>query len=262
VHFKIFALFLLGGWFSLAQEDKPAGKNPFSGDAPAIELGRVQFRMSCAGCHGLRATGGRSGPDLTRGAFAAGNTDADLYRVISDGVAGTEMPAFDARLQDNERWRLVSYLRSLPAQDAAPVSGDPAAGEKLFWEKGNCGQCHRIGARGSALGPNLSRAGRQRSHTYLRESLVSPDSEVTSGYATITVITRDGKKITGVERGFDNFSAQLMDISGRFYSFQKDNVMSIQREYRSLMPSNYGRLFSARELDDLLAYLASLGGES
>jgi putative heme-binding domain-containing protein len=111
------------------------------------------------------------------------------------------------------------------------------------------------------LGPNLSREGRQRSLAYLRDSVVSPDADVTSGYATITVTTRDGKKITGVERGFDNFSAQLMDISGRYYSFQKDTVMSMQREYRSLMPSNYNKLFSARELDDLLAYLAGLGGE-
>ena len=78
----------------------------------------------------------------------------------------------------------------------------------------------------------------ERSLAYLRESVASPDADVTPGYATITVVTRDGKKIIGVERGFDNFSAQLMDVSGRYYSFQKDNVMSIQREYRSLRPSN------------------------
>jgi putative heme-binding domain-containing protein len=260
MHSKILALFVLSGWFGLVQEDKPAMKNPFAEDAKALESGRLQFRMACAGCHGLRATGGRSGPDLTRGTFAAGNTEADLYRVISDGVPGTEMPAFTGRLQDDERWRLVSYLHSLSPRDTASIPGDPAAGERLFWEKGNCGQCHRIGTRGSTLGPNLTRTGRQRSLAYLRESVLSPDAEVTSGYATVTVVTRDGKKLVGVERGFDNFSAQLMDLSNRYYSFQKDNVASIQREYRSLMPSNYGRLFSATELDDLLAFLAGLGG--
>jgi hypothetical protein len=51
-----------------------------------------------------------------------------------------------------------------------------------------------------------------------------------------------------------------MDTSGGYYSFQKENVISVQREYRSLMPSNYSRLFSARELDDLIAFLAGLGG--
>ena len=98
MHFEIFALFVLSGWFGLVQEDKPAVKNPFAGDATAVESGRLHFRMACAGCHGLRATGGRSGPDLTRGTFAAGKTEADLYRVISDGVPGIEMSAFIGRL--------------------------------------------------------------------------------------------------------------------------------------------------------------------
>ena len=53
-----------------------------------------------------------------------------------------------------------------------------------------------------------------------------------------------------------------MDLSGRYYSFQKDDVASLRREYRSLMPQEYGRLFTGRELDDLVAFLASLrGGE-
>ena len=238
----------------------PLARNPFAGDAQAIELGRVQFRMSCASCHGLHATGGRNGPDLTRGTFAAGDTDADLFRVVSNGVPGSEMPAFEARLEDEQRWRLVSYVRSLTPHDTAPIPGDAAAGEKLFWEKGNCGQCHRVGPRGSGLGPNLTRAGRQRSVAYLRSSVVSPDSDITPGYDTLTVVTRDGKKITGLDKGLDNFSARLMDLSGHYYSFQKDEVTSIQREDRSLMPGAYSKMFDAKELDDLVAYLVSLGG--
>jgi putative heme-binding domain-containing protein len=245
-----------------AQEDKVPQANPLAGDAQAIELGRVAFRMNCSGCHGLRATGGRSGPDLTRGTFAAGNTDADLYRVLSNGVPGTEMPSFATWLEANERWRVISYVRSLTPHDTVPIPGDAAAGEQLFWGKGGCGRCHRVGARGTSIGPNLTRAGRQRSLAYLRESVVSPDADISPGHATIAVVTRDGKTITGVEKGFDNFSTQLMDLSGRFYSFQKDEVTSVERQYRSLMPPNYGRLFSDHELEDLLAFLAGLrGGE-
>lgn len=251
-------LALAASW--LVQEDKLPQKNPLAGDAHAIELGRVMFRMSCAGCHGLHATGGRSGPDLTRGTLAAGDSDADVYRVISDGVPGTEMPAFGSRLEVDERWRLVSYVRSLTAHENIPIPGSSAAGEQLFWGKGDCGRCHRVGTRGSSVGPNLTRAGRQHSLAYLRESVVSPNADITPGNATITVVTRDGKTITGVEKGFDNFSAQFMDLSGRYYSFQKDDVTSVQREYRSLMPLNYGRLFSDHELEDLLAFLAGLRG--
>ena len=259
---KLLTVFALAGWCLAVQEDRLSRTNPLAGDARATELGRVMFRMSCAGCHGLRAAGGRSGPDLTRGTFAAGDTDADLYRVIADGVPGSEMPAFGSRLEEDERWRLVSYLRSLTPHEMVPIPGDPAAGEQLFWGKGGCGRCHRAGARGSSIGPDLTRAGRQRSLAYLRESVIAPDADITPDHATITVVTRSGRTITGVEKGFDNFSALLIDLSGRYYSFQKDDVASLQREYRSLMPSNYGLLFSGRELDDLVAFLATLrGGE-
>ena len=260
---KLLAVFALAAAFLAQQDDradKVARRNPFAGDARAIESGRVMFRMHCAECHGLRATGGRSGPDLTRGTFANGDTDADVYNVILKGVPGAEMPSFSDRLDDDDRWRLVAYVRSLTPSNKGPVPGDRAAGEDLFWGKGNCGQCHRVGARGNSVGPNLTRSGRQRSLAYLRESVVSPDADVTPGYATVTVVTRDGRKIVGVEKGFDNFWAALMDTSGRYYSFQRDEVTSITREYRTLMPSNYGRLFNDRELENLVAFLAGLDG--
>src|SRR5436190_1934409 len=98
-----------------------------------------------------------------------------------------------------------------------------------------CAPCHGIQARGGR-GPDLTREGRQRTLEYLRESIVSPNEDLTPGYETVKVVTRDGKTIVGVQKGFDNFSAQLMDTSENFYSFEKDKVASMQREFRSLMP--------------------------
>ena len=91
--------------------------------------------------------------------------------------------------------------------------------------------------------------------------MVSPNADLTPGYNTITVITRDGKKIVGVQRGFDNFSAQLMDSGENYYSFLKSDVNSVTREFRSLMPDGYGKSFAKAELDDLVAYLSRLGAK-
>ena len=239
--------------------------NPFAGDAKAADVGKGMFRIYCSACHGIRAQGGRA-PDLTRGAYNSGDQDADLFRTISQGVAGTEMEGYGASLEPDAIWRLVSFIRSVSGslnnkRTVAAATGDVARGKDLFWTKGNCGSCHTVGATGGKFGPNLSRVGRQRSYDFLRASVVDPDRDLTDGYRTLTVVMRDGRKITGVERGLDNFTAQLVDASGRFYSFDKSEVASVQRETRSLMPENYGRLFSAAELDDLLAYLATLRGE-
>jgi len=241
----------------MAQTEK---RNPFQNDAQAAEAGRGIFRIYCSPCHGIHAEGGR-GPDLTRGVYSAGDQDIDLLNVISRGVPGTEMPSFSTGLGDENIWRVITYLRSATRRDAEKPTGDADAGEKLFWGKGACGGCHRVGARGGRMGPDLTRVGRTRSLKYLRESVVSPNADLTPGYNTVTVVTRDGKKIVGVQRGFDNFSAQLMDARENYYSFLKSDVNSISREFRSLMPDTYSKLFSAAELNDMVAYLSGLGAK-
>jgi putative heme-binding domain-containing protein len=234
-------------------------QNPLTGDKQAAEHGRVAFRIYCAPCHGIKAQGGR-GPDLTRGVYSSGETDSDLFRTIKNGVSGTEMPSFSEDFSDDTIWRLVSYIRSTSTHDTGPPSGDPSAGNEIFWGKGGCGNCHKVATKGGVLGPDLTRAGRQRSYAYLQESVLQPDADITPGYETITAVTKDGKKLTGVNRGFDNFSAQFMDAGGHFYSFEKAEVNSLTREERSLMPKNYSSRLSAGELKDLLAYLTTLKG--
>src|SRR5713226_6004633 len=249
--------FVLFAGLALAQ---PEPQNPFKNDSQAVEAGRGAFRIYCSPCHGIRAEGGR-GPDLTRGVYSAGETDAALFNVISNGVPGTEMPSFSLGLGDENTWRVVSYLRSVTRRAGEKVTGDPVSGEKLFWGKGGCGGCHRVGTRGGRMGPDLTRIGRTRSLKYLRDSVISPDADLTPGYNTITVVTRAGKTIVGVQRGFDNFSAQLMDAQENYYSFLKSEVSSVKREFRSLMPDGYGNLFAKAELDDLVAYLAGLSAK-
>lgn len=233
--------------------------NPLASDPQAAETGRWTFRILCAPCHGIHADGGR-GPDLTLGTYSVGDQDKDLYSAIARGVPGSEMPAYGERLDSEGVWRLVSYIRSVARRDSTAISGDAARGETIFWGKGGCAACHRVGSRGSGIGPNLSRAGRQRSVAYLRASILTPDSDLTPGYGTIRVVLPDGKNVVGVERSFDDFSAQLIDLSGKYYSFVREGVSSMTRENRSLMPS-YEKTLKPDEVNDLLVYLRSLRGD-
>lgn len=236
-----------------------SGQNPFGRDPKVAESGRVMFRIYCSPCHGIRAGGGR-GPDLTQGVFSSGDRDQDLHRTISEGVPGSEMPGFEANLGSENIWRLVTYIRSVARRQPAPAKGDAAAGSSLFWSKAGCGQCHRVNGRGGRLGPDLTRVGRERSIGYLRASILTPNEDITTGYGTITVVTRDGRTIVGAQRGWDNFTVQLMDASEHIYSFDRAQVKSALREMRSLMPGAYGKRLSPAEIDNLVAYLDSLRG--
>jgi putative heme-binding domain-containing protein len=171
------------------------------------------------------------------------------------------MESYAGTLSDDNIWRVVAYIRSMSSGRAPQAAaGDPRRGKELFWGKGGCGSCHAVNGKGGRSGPDLSRAGRQRSAEFLRTSIVDPNLDITPGYQTITVVTRDGSTVTGIERGFDNFTAQIMDSSGRFYSFDKTELTSIRRDSRSPMPESYGRTLTSSEIDDLVSYLLTLRG--
>jgi len=222
--------------------------------------GKATFRSNCAFCHGLTGGGGR-GPALNAGRFLHGSAADDIKNVIKSGVPGTTMPAFE--FEKDELGRLVAYLRTLSATSgkavsAGPVAGDAAKGRQVY-ERSGCTGCHRVGSEGSVFGPELTRIGAGRSAEYLRESIVNPSADVPEEYAGVTVITRDGKRITGVRVNEDTFNVQLRDASQNFRMFQKDEVQQVTRETKSLMPV-YSSL-SKDDLQNLLAYLDSLRGD-
>jgi len=236
-------------------EPHAAPKNPFANDLKAIAEGEEMYRSQCLPCHGTG--GGRAtAPDLSRGTYGVGDRDEDLYRIIFNG--GRVMPAFGGTLREDGVWKLVSYVRTISKPVVEKPTGNAAAGEKVFWEKGKCGQCHRVGFKGAAVGPELTKVGASRSLQYLQTALTDPDKDLGRGFATITVVTKDGKKLQGVQRGYDFFSAQFYDAEGNFHSYFKSDVKELTRAEKSLMP-NYSKTLSPAEINDVVTFLYGLG---
>ena len=78
------------------------------------------------------------------------------------------------------------------------LDGDPRRGERLFWSQPNqCGSCHRIGDRGTPVGPELSTIGKLRSREDLLDSLLEPSRRIEPKYATYVAATADGRSLTG-----------------------------------------------------------------
>jgi putative heme-binding domain-containing protein len=225
-------------------------QNPLASDPAAADVGKGMFRIYCSSCHGIKGEGAR-GPDLRR---TQQRDDQQLFQTIMKGSTGTEMPSFEGQIDEPGIWRFVSYIRSISKPDDAPLTGDPANGEKLFWGKGGCSACHRVNGRGGRFGPDLTKVGHTRTRVYLRESIVAPDEEIADGYGTVSVVTREGKKITGIERGFDNFTVQLMDSSETFHSYDRSELQSAMRENHALMPKSS---LSDSEITDVVAWFVS-----
>jgi putative heme-binding domain-containing protein len=258
--------------FPVAQSSGQEKGNPLAGNPAVIKEGASLFRTDCSPCHGLNARGGGRGPDLTSGLWIHGASDAAIFQTISQGVPGTEMPA--NTFEDSETWTLVAYLRSVSSGTRAPVVGDRAKGEEIFFAKGQCAQCHMVKGRGGRLGPGLTRVGAARSVSYLTESIREPDKELSLGmtdpnnhyvipmeYETVTVTTDDGRRIVGVAKNEDAFSIQLLGPDDELHLLLKKNLRDVVHERRSLMPAYTEQMLSPGELQDLLSYLTNLRGE-
>ncbi len=124
--------FLLSAWRSgpIPVSDGELPAPPGLDDPGAITRATDTWAMQCASCHGVDG-GGIGDDEDEQGAHAhpseAGDllgpqsqarTPGELYWIISNGLGGTSMPAFDLALTDEERADLVAYLIDL--QDQVP----------------------------------------------------------------------------------------------------------------------------------------------
>jgi putative heme-binding domain-containing protein len=236
--------------------------NPLAGKPDAIDGGKNIYRGRCAVCHGIDAKGYR-GSDLTSGDWVHGGSDAQLFTTILRGISGTEMPG-NGNMSDDEVWMVIAYLRTLSAPGGgAPERGDAARGEQIFWskDKGSCGQCHMVAARGGRFGPNLTRIGASRSASVLAREIRAPHEVIPVGFETIAVVTRGGRTIRGVRKNEDTFSVQIMTATEDLLSFFKRDLTEVKPEPgRSLMPAYGPDRISDDELTDLVRYLRTLRG--
>lgn len=253
------------------------GQNPFAGDPKAAKAGEYEFRINCALCHGLGAHGGGRGPDLTRPQKKHTHSDADMFQVISNGIPGTVMPANGTNGQgvgmtDEEIWQIIAYIRSQEVKAPAKTLGDAAHGKELFYAEANCSLCHMVDGKGGRLGPDLSVVGASRTREALVESVRNPSRRLAWGltestkefpqeYETVSAVTQDGDQIKGVTLNEDSFTVQVMDSGEKIHLLEKDTLRSFQKTRESIMPKYEVETLSDKELEDILAFLASVGAK-
>ncbi len=92
-----------------------------------LDKGAKLWAENCAACHGERGAGDgpkakdspRPVPNFTEPSYLITHSDADLYNSVTHGI-GAIMPAFP-QLDDDARWSVVAYARSLSWEGTAPA---------------------------------------------------------------------------------------------------------------------------------------------
>jgi putative heme-binding domain-containing protein len=245
-----------------AAQDVPTA-NPTPAD---VDAGKQTFEQRCSVCHGLDG-GGAMGPNIQGipmriGAPIVANT-------IKNGVTGA-MPAFAGQLTDAQIQQVIAYLLTLTRKDSATVTGDAAKG-KLVYDSSGCASCHIIAGEGGDSGPELTTIGKLRGAGYLKTTLLYPGSDLpqarvfleTGGlldYMHIHLVAKSGQAFEGTRVVEDSFHIVIQDVNGNFHSFRKADLKELEKQPgKSVMPSFKDKL-SPAQVDDLVAYLASLKG--
>ena len=233
---------------------RPAMQNPHTSPAD-VQAGEHFYRASCAICHDFDGRGLLGlGPEI-RTASPGRSTDAQLYETIKNGFP-PQMPQIS--FSEKERWQVVAFVQTL--RQASKTAGDPAAGAALFRGKGECLGCHKVHGKGGPSGPDLSEIGALRPVDELRIAILAPNEDVSSAYWRVRAVTKDGEKVTGRRLNEDTYSVQLLDSNERLRSLMKSDLQNFEIDSNSMMPSYEGKL-NEREIDDLVAYLATLRSE-
>ena len=76
----------------------------------------------------------------------------------------------------------------------------------------------------------------------------------------VRAVTQNGTEVRGIRLGEDVFWIHIRDASGKVHVLEKSELSRLDRELEGTLMPAYGARFSATELDDLIAYLASLRG--
>lgn len=208
-------------------------------------------------------------------------------------VSGEGMPKFLAQireqavatLSDAERLELADLLNaSQPADEPLPPArplvrrwtegefakllddpqrrGEAAKGAVVFREA-LCARCHRAGARGPAVGPDLTHVGGRFSPADLLASILTPSKVVAENYRSVQVRTADGRTLVGRVLLEGDYRSEKLRLAtqplrpAEFVELDKKQIEEVRESAISPMPEGLLDGFQAEEILDLLAFLQS-----
>jgi putative heme-binding domain-containing protein len=217
------------------------------------------------------------------------------FAALNDGakfVAGEGMPKFltqirDEALQtltDDERTALADILEVDRSQIDEPLPppravirqwtiddfvsqlaggarlGDAVRGAAVF-QGALCIRCHRVGASGPAVGPDLTHVAGRFSRRDMLVSILTPSQVVAENYRNLQVRTREGQVAIGrVVLGGD-YRSQTLRLAtdplrpSAIVEIDKRQIEEARETETSPMPAGLLDSFSPDEILDLLAYL-------
>jgi putative heme-binding domain-containing protein len=210
-----------------------------------------------------------AGADAMAGALGQAEVSADTAKLILRWLNAAGRVEQKLNLVLN---KLIGVQSVAPVYSAdfvgalakeALARGDAVNGKKVFQlPLASCTACHAVdGVRGavtSVKGPNLSAVAAGLPMDLLVESVLWPARQIKEGYAATTVITKDGRVLSGFAHSEDKTVLRVRDLAtGKIASVQTANIKQRTRN-GTVMPPGLTASLTRAELRDLIKYLYTL----
>lgn len=127
----------------------------------------------------------------------------------------------------------------------------------------SCIQCHRFGARGTLIGPDLTSVSRRFSRRDLLTSIIEPSKVIADTYRSMQVTTTDGKTYIGQATLGGDYRAPVLRLAtDPMHPFKTVEIPKAEIELQrdsdvSWMPTGLCDTFTKGEILDLIEYLES-----
>ncbi len=98
-------------------------KNPYAGETAAVAAGARLYTTNCGSCHGIKGRGTGNIPALAHGSTQVAS-DGEVFWFITKGSVDNGMPSW-ASMPEQNRWQIVTYLKSLKGTSSAGTATAP-----------------------------------------------------------------------------------------------------------------------------------------
>lgn len=182
----------------------------------------------------------------------------DVFAAAKQRSAGSSAIAELVAKIEAERAELVQQDPVAAFMDCL-AGGDQDVGKDIFVNNvsAQCIRCHKLGKKGSTVGPNLAGIAKKRDAAYLLRAIISPSADIDPKYRSQVVILESGKTVTGLPKQETKKELVLVDNAGKEIRIDRDSIDDISVQNISIMPEMKKEL-SRREIRDLVAFLKTL----
>src|SRR5690606_21152606 len=118
-----------------------------------------------------------------------------------------------------------------------------------------CGQCHKMYGEGAEVGPDITRNGRNNWEQLL-QNVFDPSAVIGPGYQARTLVTEDGRVLTGLPVEESDQRVVLKIQGGKTETIPRDQIEAYARSEMSMRPEDLEKRLTPQEIADLFAFLA------